>query len=250
MSATPPLECVICLDPLGKQTCHTLPCGHTFHADCHTRWVEHNPTCPLCRDGEEEDGVVTSIVVVEEGGEETTATTTHNTARGMERNSLTLLFLCLITSFAQANIGKDITSFVTQIVGVITLLQPRMSYPLLFLLWCGYFVEPTDHLLLKRIHPRSNHTVLEGSGRSSSLPPFKEFVDEKWGPEHMAAIDHVSSVYMTGILTLYILYYPKMRSRMDSFPDRPPALRSSHTPFASSSATSRSSETEETYPPV
>ena len=28
---------------------HSLPCEHAFCRSCISRWLRHNPTCPLCR---------------------------------------------------------------------------------------------------------------------------------------------------------------------------------------------------------
>jgi len=43
--------CLCCVD-LGD-SCRTLQCGHTFHADCIMEWWTHSPrssvTCPTCR---------------------------------------------------------------------------------------------------------------------------------------------------------------------------------------------------------
>lgn len=40
--------CSICFEPmiLFKRT---SPCGHEFHNDCITKWIEKQSTCPLCR---------------------------------------------------------------------------------------------------------------------------------------------------------------------------------------------------------
>jgi hypothetical protein len=43
-------ECCICLDKDNEQSWGVLPCGHTFHAACITRWVAtQHVTCPVCR---------------------------------------------------------------------------------------------------------------------------------------------------------------------------------------------------------
>lgn len=44
-------DCPICLDPLGSfGASGRLPCGHTFHRDCITRWIDRGcSTCPVCR---------------------------------------------------------------------------------------------------------------------------------------------------------------------------------------------------------
>jgi len=42
--------CTICLDNYTKgQKVGLLNCGHTFHKDCVYTWLEHQKTCPLCR---------------------------------------------------------------------------------------------------------------------------------------------------------------------------------------------------------
>jgi hypothetical protein len=43
-------ECCICLDKDNEQPWGVLPCRHTFHAACITRWVAtQQPNCPVCR---------------------------------------------------------------------------------------------------------------------------------------------------------------------------------------------------------
>lgn len=43
-------SCCICLEKheLGSKACK-LPCGHLFHRDCVTGWLERHCTCPVCR---------------------------------------------------------------------------------------------------------------------------------------------------------------------------------------------------------
>ena len=43
-------ECSICLSeyPVGSYMLF-LPCGHSFHSRCLTRWLSRSHTCPLCR---------------------------------------------------------------------------------------------------------------------------------------------------------------------------------------------------------
>ncbi|EGD72010.1 hypothetical protein PTSG_00026 [Salpingoeca rosetta] len=43
-------ECPICLDPDCDQRLYRLKdCGHVFHKDCLTEWLQCQTTCPLCR---------------------------------------------------------------------------------------------------------------------------------------------------------------------------------------------------------
>lgn len=49
-------ECPICLDSLCAEVEHKaynavarLPCGHTFHRHCITRWLVKCTSCPVCR---------------------------------------------------------------------------------------------------------------------------------------------------------------------------------------------------------
>ena len=43
-------ECLICLEEqvLGAYACK-LQCGHLFHRDCVSEWLEKHCTCPVCR---------------------------------------------------------------------------------------------------------------------------------------------------------------------------------------------------------
>jgi hypothetical protein len=42
--------CSICLMDINDgQNTILLPCGHMFHSDCVTKWLEIHNTCPLCR---------------------------------------------------------------------------------------------------------------------------------------------------------------------------------------------------------
>jgi hypothetical protein len=43
-------ECSVCLVQMepGEEAMGT-PCGHLFHAECLTRWMEVHMVCPLCR---------------------------------------------------------------------------------------------------------------------------------------------------------------------------------------------------------
>ena len=49
------LDEVICPICITEVTCSDSkvtirPCNHVFHEDCLDEWVEHNDTCPVCRD--------------------------------------------------------------------------------------------------------------------------------------------------------------------------------------------------------
>jgi hypothetical protein len=46
-----PAQCAICYDDVGDnpQSARCLPCGHIFHVQCLSRWLEINGTCPYCR---------------------------------------------------------------------------------------------------------------------------------------------------------------------------------------------------------
>merc|ERR1719408_416597 len=56
--------CTVCLEDVQKgQRVRTLPCLHTFHAECVEEWLKKKKLCPLCQfsiDGQP---------VTEEGGE-------------------------------------------------------------------------------------------------------------------------------------------------------------------------------------
>ncbi|OQS04751.1 hypothetical protein THRCLA_20803 [Thraustotheca clavata] len=42
--------CTICLDDYkGLDNIMQLPCHHTYHTKCITRWLETNDECPVCR---------------------------------------------------------------------------------------------------------------------------------------------------------------------------------------------------------
>ncbi|KAH7723540.1 zinc finger protein [Aphelenchoides avenae] len=42
-------RCVICTCDFVSTNVAGLKCGHTFHAECVTRWIETSKTCPTCR---------------------------------------------------------------------------------------------------------------------------------------------------------------------------------------------------------
>lgn len=41
--------CAVCLDPVGTTSVVFPPCGHVFDRACLWAWVQHHPTCPVCR---------------------------------------------------------------------------------------------------------------------------------------------------------------------------------------------------------
>lgn len=63
-------ECSICLRGILHDEERRTACNHVFHASCLQRWLDRNPTCPLCRaqlpgpvdddetDAEEDEGMV------------------------------------------------------------------------------------------------------------------------------------------------------------------------------------------------
>ncbi|KAK6734307.1 hypothetical protein RB195_017843 [Necator americanus] len=42
-------RCVICTSTFVSNNIAALQCGHTFHFDCVSKWVERSKTCPNCR---------------------------------------------------------------------------------------------------------------------------------------------------------------------------------------------------------
>ncbi|KAK3154240.1 hypothetical protein QOZ80_2BG0188050 [Eleusine coracana subsp. coracana] len=44
-------QCTVCLEEYAaKDVVRVLPaCGHAFHAACIDAWLQHHPTCPVCR---------------------------------------------------------------------------------------------------------------------------------------------------------------------------------------------------------
>jgi len=51
--------CCVCLEEVCReQQVRTLPCLHTFHADCAENWLKKKKVCPLCQfsiDGQNEE---------------------------------------------------------------------------------------------------------------------------------------------------------------------------------------------------
>ncbi|KAL3617982.1 hypothetical protein CASFOL_038303 [Castilleja foliolosa] len=45
------LDCAICLDSFreGDEYRNLRICKHLFHSKCVDRWIEKNPSCPVCR---------------------------------------------------------------------------------------------------------------------------------------------------------------------------------------------------------
>lgn len=42
--------CNVCLSKYDERAVvRTFDCGHYFHQTCIDKWIEHNPTCPVCR---------------------------------------------------------------------------------------------------------------------------------------------------------------------------------------------------------
>lgn len=45
-----PPTCTVCCDPIVVDTKGMfMPCGHVYHPDCLTPWLENNNSCPVCR---------------------------------------------------------------------------------------------------------------------------------------------------------------------------------------------------------
>lgn len=43
-------DCIICYDQLDDpENVRSLACGHVFHWDCLSTWLDYSPTCPVCR---------------------------------------------------------------------------------------------------------------------------------------------------------------------------------------------------------
>eukprot|EP00056_Hartaetosiga_gracilis_P005969 m.91608 g.91608 ORF g.91608 m.91608 type:complete len:338 (+) comp12333_c0_seq1:206-1219(+) len=43
-------NCAVCLNEYSTdEGLMKLPCGHFFHSECVTEWLERSPTCPLCK---------------------------------------------------------------------------------------------------------------------------------------------------------------------------------------------------------
>jgi E3 ubiquitin-protein ligase RNF115/126 len=45
-----PPTCTVCCDPIAVDSKGMfMPCGHVYHPDCLTPWLENNNSCPVCR---------------------------------------------------------------------------------------------------------------------------------------------------------------------------------------------------------
>ena len=42
-------ECCICMDSDNTNPWSMIPCGHKFHKECISPWIQINHTCPICR---------------------------------------------------------------------------------------------------------------------------------------------------------------------------------------------------------
>ena len=42
-------ECCICLNNRSTVKVMVSPCGHSFHEECMTKWLEIKLICPMCR---------------------------------------------------------------------------------------------------------------------------------------------------------------------------------------------------------
>lgn len=41
------MSCSICFNQIDKE--QKLDCGHVFHESCIEKWINTNPSCPICR---------------------------------------------------------------------------------------------------------------------------------------------------------------------------------------------------------
>ncbi len=103
----PPLEedqssssalCSICLETITEsQETIRLPCTHTFHDECVTRWLRQHSTCPVCR---------TNMLPTQE------QTQTQNTNTNPTRNLPSIIFPSLLSNLNRnliQNLEIDIT---------------------------------------------------------------------------------------------------------------------------------------------
>ena len=47
--SSPPAAAAPAAAAAPRPQCHRLECGHSFHRQCIRRWLQRNPSCPLCR---------------------------------------------------------------------------------------------------------------------------------------------------------------------------------------------------------
>lgn len=44
------MQCAVCITLFASgDALHRMSCGHVYHADCAARWLQCNPSCPLCK---------------------------------------------------------------------------------------------------------------------------------------------------------------------------------------------------------
>jgi rubrerythrin len=64
-------RCIICHDDLFPLYEHFLPCGHCYHENCISRWLQNNRTCPTCRavvqdfERVEQSGIINNVIYVD-----------------------------------------------------------------------------------------------------------------------------------------------------------------------------------------
>uniref|UniRef100_A0A914E4T3 RING-type domain-containing protein n=1 Tax=Acrobeloides nanus TaxID=290746 RepID=A0A914E4T3_9BILA len=51
-------HCVICTQNLCAENTAVLKCGHTFHMECVSRWVNQSGTCPVCRQNTQAEDII------------------------------------------------------------------------------------------------------------------------------------------------------------------------------------------------
>ncbi|KAJ4770055.1 RING/U-box superfamily protein [Rhynchospora pubera] len=60
------VQCIICLTAFedGEAVKQFPRCRHLYHPNCIDRWLSHNYTCPICRDGDKMDAEGNFVIVV------------------------------------------------------------------------------------------------------------------------------------------------------------------------------------------